>query len=85
LIFNKIIYIYIKIENMAQSIIDTYNAKQQELGVDKISFAAGQQARTPYTTDDLKKADDQVLNAAKFKTGRGGDLPAAKYSDTNPK
>ena len=70
---------------MAQSIIDTYNAKQQELGVDKISFAAGQQARTPYTTDDLKKADDQVLNAAKFKTGRGGDLPAAKYSDTNPK
>ena len=42
-------------------------------------------AKTPYTTNDLKKADEQVLTAAKFKTGRGGTITEKKYSDTKPK
>jgi hypothetical protein len=64
------------------TIEELYKANQASLGVDKISFAAGQHAQTPYTTDDLKKADEQVLTAAKFKTGRGGTLIDKKYSDT---
>lgn len=63
-------------------ILELYEAEKSALGVDKISFDAAANAKTPYTTNDLKKADDQVLNAAKFKVGRGGELNAVKYSDT---
>jgi hypothetical protein len=63
-------------------ILELYKAQQSALGVDKISFDAGVNAKTPYTTNDLKKADDQVLNAAKFKLGRGGEVNEKKYSDT---
>lgn len=63
-------------------ILDLYDAQQASLGVDKIGFAAGVAAKTPYTTNDLKKADEQVLTAAKFKTGRGGEINEKKYSDT---
>lgn len=63
-------------------ILELYKAQQSALGVDKISFEAGSKAKTPYTTDDLKKADEQVLTASKFKTGRGGDVNEKKYSDT---
>lgn len=63
-------------------ILELYKAQQSALGVDTISFDAGVNAKTPYTTNDLKKADDQVLTAAKFKVGRGGDLSEKKYSDT---
>ena len=63
-------------------ILELYKAQQSALGVDKISFEAGVNAKTPYTTNDLKKVDDQVLTAAKFKTGRGGDISEKKYSDT---
>jgi hypothetical protein len=63
-------------------ILDLYKAAQKSLGVDKISFAAGDNAKTPYTTNDLKKADDQVLTADRFKTGRGGEKNFAKYSDS---
>ena len=67
------------------TILDTYKAQQSALGIDKISFDAGVNAKTPYTTNDLKKADEQVLTAAKFKTGRLGDLNEKKYSDSKPK
>ncbi len=63
-------------------ILELYDANKAAIGVDKISFEAGVNAKTPYTTNDLQKADDQVLNAAKFKVGRGGELNAVKYSDT---
>lgn len=63
-------------------ILETYEAQKSALGVDKISFDAGVKAKTPYTTDDLKKADEQVLTAAKFKTGRGGEVNEKKYSDS---
>lgn len=63
-------------------ILDLYDAQKAALGVDKISFDAGVNAKTPYTTNDLKKADDQVLTAAKFKTGRGGEVSETKYSDS---
>ena len=63
-------------------ILELYKAQQSALGVDKISFDAGVNAKTPYTTNDLKKADDQVLNAAKFKVGRVGEVNEKKYSDT---
>ena len=63
-------------------ILELYKAQQSALGVDKISFDAGVNAKTPYTTNDLKKADDQILNAAKFKVGRGGEVNEKKYSDT---
>jgi hypothetical protein len=66
-------------------ILELYKAQQSALGVDKISFDAGVNAKTPYTTNDLKKADDQVLNAAKFKVGRGGEVNEKKYSDTMKK
>ena len=61
---------------------ELYKAQQTALGVDKISFAAGQAANTPYTTNDLKKADEQVLTAERFKTGRGGEKNFAKYSES---
>lgn len=64
-------------------ILELYKSAQSSLGVDKISFAAGQAATTPYSTNDLRKIDDQVLTATKFKVGRTGELKAApKYSDT---
>jgi hypothetical protein len=66
-------------------ILELYKAQQSALGVDKISFEAGVNAKTPYTTNDLKKADDQILNAAKFKVGRGGEVNEKKYSDTMKK
>ena len=64
------------------TIEELYKAQQSALGVDKIGFEAGVNAKTPYTTNDLKKADEQILTATKFKTGRGGDLNEKKYSDT---
>jgi hypothetical protein len=63
-------------------ILDLYKAQQSSLGVDKISFEAGKNAQTPYTTNDLKKVDEQVLTATKFKTGRGGEVSDKKYSAT---
>lgn len=63
-------------------ILETYKAQQSAIGVDKISFEAGKAANTPYTTNDLKKADEQVLTADKFKVGRGGEKNFAKYSDS---
>ena len=63
-------------------ILETYESQKSALGVDKISFEAGVNAKTPYTTNDLKKADEQVLTAAKFKTGRGGEVSEKKYSDS---
>ena len=64
-------------------ILELYKAQQSSLGVDKISYEAGKAANTPYSTDDLKKVDEQVLTAAKFKTGRGGEITSSpKYSDT---
>jgi hypothetical protein len=63
-------------------ILELYKAQQSTLGVDKISFEAGVNAKTPYTTNDLKKVDDQVLTADKFKTGRGGAISEKKYSDS---
>ncbi len=64
-------------------ILDLYKSSQASLGVDKIGFEAGVAAKTPYTTNDLKKADEQVLTAAKFKTGRGGEVTSSpKYSDS---
>ena len=64
------------------TIEELYKAQQSALGVDKINFDAGVNAKTPYTTNDLKKADEQVLTAAKFKVGRGGEVNEKKYSDT---
>ena len=67
-------------------ILDLYNAQKAALGVDKISFDAGVNAKTPYSTNDLKKVDDQILTAAKFKTGRGGEVTSSpKYSDSAKK
>ncbi len=63
-------------------ILDLYKSQQSALGVDKISFEAGVNAKTPYTTNDLKKVDEQVLTADKFKTGRGGAVSEKKYSDS---
>lgn len=63
-------------------ILELYKAAQSALGLDKISFEAGVNAKTPYTTNDLKKVDEQVLTADKFKTGRGGAINEKKYSDS---
>ena len=63
-------------------ILELYKAAQSSLGVDKISFEAGKNAQTPYTTNDLKKVDEQVLTADKFKVGRGGAVSEKKYSDS---
>ena len=63
-------------------ILELYKAAQRSLGVDKISKEAGVKSQTPYTTDDLKKVDEQVLTAARYKSGRGGEVVSApKYSD----
>ncbi len=61
---------------------ELYKTQQSALGVDKIGFDAAVNAKTPYTTNDLKKADEQVLTATKFKTGRGGEIKENKYSDS---
>ena len=66
-------------------ILDLYKAQQSTLGVDKIGFDVSVAAKTPYTTNDLKKADEQVLTAERFKTGRGGEKNFAKYSDNTPR
>jgi hypothetical protein len=63
-------------------ILELYKAAQSSLGVDKISYEAGNNAKTPYTTNDLKKADEQVLTASKYKVGRGGEVNDKKYSDS---
>lgn len=62
-------------------ILDLYKSSQKDLGVDKISYAAYENAKTPYTTNDLKKADDKVLTAERLKVGRTGNLNEKKYSD----
>ena len=63
-------------------LLELYKAAQKSLGLDKISKEAGIKSQTPYTTDDLKKVDEQILTADKYKTGRGGDVTSApKYSD----
>ena len=63
-------------------ILDLYEANKAALGVDTISHDAGVNAKTPYTTNDLQKVDEQVLTAAKFKVGRTGEINDKKYSDT---
>jgi hypothetical protein len=63
-------------------ILDLYKASQKDLGVDKISYAAAENAKTPYTTNDFKKADEKVLTADKLKVGRNGTVNEKKYSDT---
>jgi hypothetical protein len=67
------------------TILDLYKGAQKDLGVDKISYASFENAKTPYTTNDFKKADDKILTAAKLKVGRNGDVNEKKYSDTKPK
>lgn len=63
-------------------ILDLYKGAQKDLGVDKISFAAAEASKTPYTTNDLQKADDKVLTAARLKVGRQGEVNEKRYSDT---
>lgn len=67
---------------MAKSILETYEEMQSELGVDKISYDAGVAMQTPYSVDDSKNADDQVLTAEKFRVGRGGQVNDVLYSST---
>lgn len=67
------------------TILELYKSAEKALGVDKISYAAFENAKTPYTTNDLQKADDKILTAAKLKIGRNGDVNEKKYSDTKPK
>lgn len=67
---------------MAKSILQTYEEMQTQLGVDKISFDAGVAKQTPYSADDSKNADDQVLTAEKFRVGRGGQVNDVLYSST---
>jgi hypothetical protein len=61
---------------------ELYKTQQSALGVDKIGFDASIAAKTPYSTNDLKKVDEQVVTATKFKTGRGGEKNFAKYSES---
>jgi hypothetical protein len=67
---------------MAKSILQTYDEMQSELGVDTISFSAGQSKQTPYSMDDSKNVDDQVLTASTFLVGRGGVVSDVPYSST---
>jgi hypothetical protein len=53
-------------------ILELYNASQKQLGTDKISKDAADALKTPYTTNDLKNVDAQVLTAEKFKVSRRG-------------
>jgi hypothetical protein len=63
------------------TIEELYKANQAALGVDKISYTAGQHAITPFSMDDTKDIDEKVMTAEKFKVGRTGVLNNAKYSD----
>jgi hypothetical protein len=63
-------------------ILELYKAAQSSLGIDKISYEAGKNAQTPYSTNDLKKVDDQILTADRFKVGRTGVVTGTKYSDS---
>lgn len=65
---------------MAKSILETYEEMQSVLGVDTISFDAGVAKQTPYSIDDSKNADDQVLTAEKFGVGRSGQINTTLYS-----
>jgi hypothetical protein len=47
-------------------ILELYKAAQSSLGVDKISFEAGKNAQTPYTTNDLKKVDYIITHNVDF-------------------
>jgi|LakMenEpi03Aug12_release.lakeMendotaPanAssembly.Ray.scaffolds.fasta_scaffold4282553_1 hypothetical protein len=67
---------------MAKSILETYEEMQTQLGVDKISYDAGVAAKTPYSQDDTKNADEQVLTAERFNVGRGGQVNNVLYSST---
>jgi hypothetical protein len=67
---------------MAKSILQNYDERQAELGLDKVSFSAKEAAKTPYSLDDSLNADDQVLTAEKFKVGRGGQVNTVMYSST---
>jgi hypothetical protein len=61
-------------------ILDLYDSMQSQLGVDKISFAAAQSAKTPYSDDSSFNSD---LTDARLKDGRGGTInDKVKYSDT---
>lgn len=62
------------------SLVDMYAQRQGELGVDKITKAVGRARETPYSTDDLQKADDSVLTPDKLKFGRNGEINT-KYWD----
>lgn len=63
------------------NILDLYKSAQKDLGVDKISFAASEASKTPYTTNDFQKADDKVLTAERLKVGRNGQVNEKRYSD----
>jgi hypothetical protein len=65
---------------MAKSILETYEEMQTQLGVDTISYDAGVAKQTPYSVDDSKNADDQVLTAEKFRVGRVGQVNDTLYS-----
>jgi len=65
----------------SKNILDIYKDSQSSLGTDKISFAAGQAARTPFSEDDSFGPDAKILNAEKFKVARRGDFNETKYSD----
>ncbi|CAB4142768.1 hypothetical protein UFOVP449_76 [uncultured Caudovirales phage] len=67
---------------MAKSILEIYDEMQSQLGVDTITYDAGVAKQTPYSLDDTKNADDQVLTAEKFKVGRGGQVNNVLYSST---
>jgi len=67
---------------MAKSILQTYDDSQTTLGVDKISYTAGLAAATPYSIDDTKNADEQVLTATRLGQGRGGTVNDVPYSST---
>jgi hypothetical protein len=67
---------------MAKSILQTYDESQASLGVDKISYSEGLAKATPYSIDDTKNADEQVLTADKFRVGRGGQVNDVLYSST---
>jgi hypothetical protein len=59
-----------------------YDEQQSILGTDKIAFDQSAARNTPYSIDDEKNADEQVLTAEKFKTGRGGQVNNVLYSST---
>jgi hypothetical protein len=61
-------------------ILDLYASMESQLGVDKISYAAAQHAKTPLSDDNSFNSD---VTDAELKQGRGGTLnDKVKYSDT---